>query len=102
MQAIAFQRRVWQELQKIPFGQTRTYAEVAKRIGNPKATRAVAQACANNPAALVIPCHRVVRADGDQGGYRWGAQRKQHLLEMEVTSPSRQAPHTPGRDRTVS
>ncbi len=88
IRATAFQRRVWQELQKIPFGQTRTYAEVAKRLGQPTAARAVAQACANNPAALVIPCHRVVRADGDQGGYRWGAQRKQQLLEMErLTSP---------------
>lgn len=83
IRATAFQRRVWQELQKIPFGQTRTYAEVARRLGQPTASRAVAQACANNPAALVIPCHRVVRADGDQGGYRWGVQRKQQLLEME-------------------
>ena len=101
IRATAFQRRVWQELQKIPFGQTRTYAEVARRLGQPTAARAVAQACANNPAALVIPCHRVVRAGGDQGGYRWGVERKQRLLEMEVTSPSRQEPQTPGRVRTV-
>ena len=102
IRATAFQRRVWQELQKIPFGQTRTYAEVARRLGQPTAARAVAQACAHNPAALVIPCHRVVRADGDQGGYRWGVERKQRLLEMEVTSPSRQEPQTPGHGRTVS
>jgi AraC family transcriptional regulator of adaptative response/methylated-DNA-[protein]-cysteine methyltransferase len=83
IRATAFQRRVWQELQQIPFGETRTYAEVAKAIGQPKATRAVAQACANNPAALVIPCHRVVREDGDLGGYRWGVDRKRVLLEKE-------------------
>ncbi|HKC40889.1 MAG TPA: methylated-DNA--[protein]-cysteine S-methyltransferase, partial [Gemmatimonadales bacterium] len=83
IRATAFQRRVWQELQKIPFGQTRTYAEIAKRIGQPTAARAVARACATNPAALVIPCHRVVREDGDLGGYRWGVERKRSLLERE-------------------
>jgi AraC family transcriptional regulator of adaptative response/methylated-DNA-[protein]-cysteine methyltransferase len=83
VRATAFQRRVWQELRKIPFGQTRTYADVARRIGVPTATRAVARACATNPAALVIPCHRVVRSDGDLGGYRWGPERKQTLLERE-------------------
>jgi AraC family transcriptional regulator of adaptative response/methylated-DNA-[protein]-cysteine methyltransferase len=83
IRATAFQRRVWQELQKIPFGKTRTYAEVAKAIGQPRATRAVAQACANNPAALVIPCHRVIRGDGELGGYRWGVERKEALLERE-------------------
>jgi len=83
IRATAFQRRVWQELQRIPFGQTRTYGEVARRIGTPKATRAVAQACANNPVALVIPCHRVVREDGELGGYRWGLQRKRSLLQKE-------------------
>lgn len=83
VRATAFQRRVWQELRQIPFGQTRTYAEVATAIGQPKAMRAVAQACANNPAALVIPCHRVVRNDGALGGYRWGVERKEALLEME-------------------
>ena len=87
IRATAFQRRVWQELQKIPFGVTRTYADVAKRIGNPKATRAVAQACANNPVALVIPCHRVVGSGGALGGYRWGVQRKESLLELETTAP---------------
>jgi AraC family transcriptional regulator of adaptative response/methylated-DNA-[protein]-cysteine methyltransferase len=83
IRATAFQRRVWQELQKIPFGKTRSYAEVARRIGQPKATRAVARACATNPAALIIPCHRVVREDGDLGGYRWGLERKRALLDQE-------------------
>jgi AraC family transcriptional regulator, regulatory protein of adaptative response / methylated-DNA-[protein]-cysteine methyltransferase len=88
LRATTFQRRVWQELQRIPFGQTRTYAEVAKRIGKPKATRAVANACASNPVALVIPCHRVVRENGELGGYRWGVDRKRSLLEKEaITSP---------------
>jgi AraC family transcriptional regulator of adaptative response/methylated-DNA-[protein]-cysteine methyltransferase len=83
IRATAFQRRVWQELQKIPFGQTRSYAEVARRIGKPTATRAVAQACATNPVALVIPCHRVVSKNGETGGYRWGVERKKALLERE-------------------
>jgi len=83
IRATAFQRRVWQELQKIPFGQTRTYAEIAKRIGQPTAARAVARACATNPTALVIPCHRVVGKSGETGGYRWGVERKRTLLEME-------------------
>jgi AraC family transcriptional regulator, regulatory protein of adaptative response / methylated-DNA-[protein]-cysteine methyltransferase len=86
IRATAFQRRVWQELQRIPFGKTRSYAEVARRIGEPRATRAVAQACGKNPVALVIPCHRVVRADGELGGYRWGVDRKRSLLEQEATS----------------
>ena len=83
IRATAFQRRVWQELQKIPFGKTRSYAEVARRIGQPKATRAVARACAMNPVALMIPCHRVIREDGELGGYRWGMDRKRALLERE-------------------
>jgi AraC family transcriptional regulator of adaptative response/methylated-DNA-[protein]-cysteine methyltransferase len=83
VRATAFQRRVWQELQRIPYGETRSYADVARRIGRPSATRAVARACASNPAALVIPCHRVVREDGDLGGYRWGLDRKRALLERE-------------------
>jgi len=84
IRATAFQRSVWQELRKIPFGQTRTYAGIAKRIGQPTAARAVARACATNPAALVIPCHRVVRENGDLGGYRWGVERKEALLKMET------------------
>ena len=83
IRATAFQRRVWQELQRIPFGETRTYAEIATTIGQPTAARAVARACATNPAALVIPCHRVVREDGELGGYRWGVERKRALLENE-------------------
>jgi AraC family transcriptional regulator of adaptative response/methylated-DNA-[protein]-cysteine methyltransferase len=88
IRATAFQRRVWQELQKIPFGQTRTYAEVATRIGQPTAVRAVAHACASNRVALVIPCHRVVRSGGELGGYRWGAERKRTLLEKERNASS--------------
>jgi AraC family transcriptional regulator of adaptative response/methylated-DNA-[protein]-cysteine methyltransferase len=83
IQATAFQRKVWSYLQSIPFGATRSYGEVAKGIGRPTASRAVARACASNPVAVAIPCHRVVRSDGDQGGYRWGIERKETLLEME-------------------
>ena len=83
LQATAFQWQVWEALRQIPVGETRSYSEVARAIGKPKATRAVAQACANNPAALVIPCHRVVRSDGSEGGYRWGIERKQALLNQE-------------------
>jgi AraC family transcriptional regulator of adaptative response/methylated-DNA-[protein]-cysteine methyltransferase len=83
VQATAFQWRVWQELQAIPYGSTRTYREVARRIKKPKAVRAVANACANNPVALVVPCHRVIRSDGGLGGYRWGIERKKKLLAKE-------------------
>lgn len=79
----AFQRRVWQALRAIPLGQTASYAEIAKRIGAPKAMRAVAQACAANPLAAAIPCHRVVRTDGSLSGYRWGVARKAALLRRE-------------------
>src|SRR5712691_10090817 len=72
----AFQQRVWRALREIPAGATATYADVARRIGNPKAVRAVAQACASNPLAVAIPCHRVVRTGGALSGYRWGAARK--------------------------
>jgi AraC family transcriptional regulator of adaptative response/methylated-DNA-[protein]-cysteine methyltransferase len=81
--ATAFQRRVWEELRTIPPGTTRTYSEVARSIGRPSATRAVARACATNPASIVVPCHRVVRRDGALGGYRWGLDRKKSLLERE-------------------
>jgi AraC family transcriptional regulator of adaptative response/methylated-DNA-[protein]-cysteine methyltransferase len=84
IRATAFQRRVWQELQRIPYGETRSYSDVARRIRRPTATRAVARACATNPTALVIPCHRVVREDGELGGYRWGLERKKTLLEREA------------------
>ena len=83
VRATAFQRRVWQELQNIPRGATRSYREVAARIGRPAAARAVARACATNPAAIVVPCHRVVRSDGAAGGYAWGAERKRTLLAIE-------------------
>jgi AraC family transcriptional regulator of adaptative response/methylated-DNA-[protein]-cysteine methyltransferase len=84
IQATAFQRRVWAHLQSIPFGATRSYAAVAKAIGQPAATRAVARACAANPVAIAIPCHRVVRKSGDMGGYRWGMDRKKALLQLEL------------------
>jgi AraC family transcriptional regulator of adaptative response/methylated-DNA-[protein]-cysteine methyltransferase len=83
VQATAFQRRVWEELRRIPYGSTRTYSDVAKAIGKPRAVRAVARACATNPTSIVVPCHRVVRSDGSLSGYRWGAQRKQALLTHE-------------------
>jgi AraC family transcriptional regulator of adaptative response/methylated-DNA-[protein]-cysteine methyltransferase len=83
IQATAFQRKVWTYLQSIPFGATRSYREVAKAIRRPTATRAVARACATNRIAVAIPCHRVVREDGEMGGYRWGIERKRVLLGME-------------------
>jgi AraC family transcriptional regulator of adaptative response/methylated-DNA-[protein]-cysteine methyltransferase len=83
VRATAFQRRVWAFLRTIPRGETRSYREVAAGIEQPSAARAVAQACAHNPVALIVPCHRVVRSDGEPGGYRWGVTRKQALLERE-------------------
>jgi AraC family transcriptional regulator of adaptative response/methylated-DNA-[protein]-cysteine methyltransferase len=83
IRATAFQRRVWTYLQSIPFGATSSYKQVAKAIGQPTASRAVAHACATNPVAVAIPCHRVVREDGNMSGYRWGVDRKKILLEME-------------------
>jgi len=80
----AFQQRVWQALREIPAGQTASYAEIARRIGAPKAVRAVAGACAANPLAVAIPCHRVVRNDGRLSGYRWGVERKRALLDREA------------------
>jgi AraC family transcriptional regulator of adaptative response/methylated-DNA-[protein]-cysteine methyltransferase len=79
----AFQQRVWKELQRIPAGKTASYSEVAKRIGFPKSTRAVAQACGANALAVAVPCHRVLRNNGDISGYRWGVDRKQALLARE-------------------
>jgi len=81
-----FQRRVWQSLRAIPRGQTRSYGELARALGKPRGARAVARACAANPAALAIPCHRVVGADGALRGYRWGKDRKQALLDREKVS----------------
>jgi AraC family transcriptional regulator of adaptative response/methylated-DNA-[protein]-cysteine methyltransferase len=82
----AFQQRVWQALREIPAGETVSYTDIAKRIGAPKSVRAVAQACAANPLAVAIPCHRVVRTDGGLAGYRWGVERKRALLEREASA----------------
>jgi AraC family transcriptional regulator of adaptative response/methylated-DNA-[protein]-cysteine methyltransferase len=89
VQASAFQWKVWRELQKIPFGETRTYTEIAQAIGSPRAARAVANACATNPVSVVIPCHRVVRRSGGLGGYRWGIERKRRLVEKEQSARGR-------------
>ena len=91
IRATAFQRLVWEQLQTIPRGATKSYSEVARAIGHPRAARAVARACATNPVAVAIPCHRVVREDGDMGGYRWGAARKQKLLELERRGAEKRA-----------
>ena len=86
VRATAFQRRVWQELRKIPYGSTRTYSQVARAIGKPTAVRAVARACATNPVSVVVPCHRVVREDGNLAGYRWGVERKLNCWSMRPRS----------------
>ncbi|HKE59619.1 MAG TPA: bifunctional DNA-binding transcriptional regulator/O6-methylguanine-DNA methyltransferase Ada [Pyrinomonadaceae bacterium] len=86
IRATAFQRQVWEKLRSIPYGKTLSYGAVAKALGNPGAVRAVGRACATNPVALVIPCHRVVREDESLGGYRWGLDRKRKLLERERES----------------
>ncbi len=80
-----FQKEVWEALRSIPAGTRRTYAEVARAVGRPGGARAVARACATNPVPILVPCHRVVRADGSLGGYRWGVRRKQALLDSERT-----------------
>jgi AraC family transcriptional regulator, regulatory protein of adaptative response / methylated-DNA-[protein]-cysteine methyltransferase len=92
IRATAFQRRVWTYLQSIPFGATQSYKQVARGIGQPSASRAVARACATNPVAVAIPCHRVVREDGNVSGYRWGVERKKTLLEMEQRGLEPNAP----------
>lgn len=89
VQATAFQWRVWESLRAIPYGSTRSYGEIAQDLGDPKAARAVARACATNPVAIVVPCHRVVREDGSLGGYRWGLERKQQLLAQESMNNNR-------------
>ncbi|MGB8540638.1 MAG: bifunctional DNA-binding transcriptional regulator/O6-methylguanine-DNA methyltransferase Ada [Candidatus Acidiferrales bacterium] len=91
VQATAFRRHVWEELKRIPYGATRTYSEIARAIGHPKAIRAVASACATNPVSVVVPCHRVVRADGNLAGYRWGLDRKRALLEHESMAGAKAA-----------
>lgn len=83
VRATAFQRKVWKLLQTIPYGQTRTYSEIAQRAGKPAAVRAVARAIATNPVALLIPCHRAIRKNGELAGYRWGIERKAALLKQE-------------------
>jgi AraC family transcriptional regulator, regulatory protein of adaptative response / methylated-DNA-[protein]-cysteine methyltransferase len=83
IQGTAFQQRVWRALQDVPAGSKVAYAEIARRVGQPKAARAVARACANNSLAVAIPCHRVMQADGALAGYRWGLERKRALLERE-------------------
>ncbi len=88
LRGTAFQRRVWEELRRIPAGQTRTYAQVAAAIGRPNAARAVGRACATNPAPVVVPCHRVVPAAGGLGNYSMGVERKRALLEREASSAS--------------
>ena len=88
VRATAFQRQVWEALRAIPSGETRSYGDVARAIGRPKAVRAVARACAANRLAVVVPCHRVVRGDGSIGGYRWGVERKKKLLAVERKAAS--------------
>jgi AraC family transcriptional regulator, regulatory protein of adaptative response / methylated-DNA-[protein]-cysteine methyltransferase len=83
VRATAFQMKVWEKLRDIPRGETRSYSEIARQIGEPTAVRAVARACATNPVAIAVPCHRVVRSDGDESGYRWGVERKKRLLQSE-------------------
>ncbi|MDJ0952021.1 MAG: methylated-DNA--[protein]-cysteine S-methyltransferase [Alphaproteobacteria bacterium] len=84
VRSTAFQRRVWNELIAIPVGETRTYKEIAAAVGAPKAQRAIGRACATNPVAMLVPCHRVLRENGELGGYRWGTERKGKLLETEA------------------
>ncbi|MBF6614184.1 MAG: bifunctional DNA-binding transcriptional regulator/O6-methylguanine-DNA methyltransferase Ada [Chloroflexi bacterium] len=96
VQATAFQMRVWDELRKIPYGDTRSYSEVAQAIGEPGAVRAVARACATNRVALVIPCHRVIARGGKLNGYRWSIERKRALLEMEKERSDTPAPGAKG------
>ena len=103
VRATIFQKRVWEALRTIPYGTTRSYAQVAQSIGEPNATRAVARACATNPVALVVPCHRVVKSDGGLGGYRWGTWRKEALLRGEHASlPSLEAQVTYADDREMA
>lgn len=91
VQATAFQMQVWDALRKIPYGETLSYKQVAESLGNPKAVRAVARACATNKVAVVIPCHRVVGSNGSLSGYRWGIERKQKLIETEKNQKSEMA-----------
>ncbi len=98
IRATAFERLVWEHLKDIPYGETRSYGEIAEALGRPKASRAVARACGLNPVALLIPCHRAIRKDGGTGGYRWGVARKKALLAQEQASCESEAPQ---KDRKV-
>lgn len=100
VQATAFQRRVWEELRAIPYGETRSYGDIARRLGEPGAARAVGRACATNPVSVVIPCHRAVREDGGLGGYRWGVERKQRLLTLERSASARKGSTRPAAAAT--
>jgi len=101
IEGTAFQQRVWNALRQIPLGETRSYTEVAQSIGNPKAVRAVANACASNPVALVVPCHRVVQSNGKLAGYRWGVERKAALLRKE-TLPKESSRKTSQRENAAT
>ena len=89
LQGTAFQVRIWRQLLKIPRGEVRSYSQLAAELGAPRATRAVASACARNRIAVLVPCHRVLRADGSLGGYRWGLERKRTLLNAEAQAQRR-------------
>jgi AraC family transcriptional regulator of adaptative response/methylated-DNA-[protein]-cysteine methyltransferase len=93
LQGTSFQQRVWRALSKIPFGRTVSYAELARVVESPNAVRAVGSACGANPVALLVPCHRVLRSDGDLGGYRWGLERKRTLLDAEGVSNVKKQKH---------
>src|SRR6266480_3380382 len=99
VQATAFQWRVWKEIQSIPYGQTATYSNIAKSLGTPQAARAVAMACATNPIAIVIPCHRVIGKDGSLRGYAWGVKRKKTLLAQETKVKGKITKEQPGEGR---
>jgi AraC family transcriptional regulator of adaptative response/methylated-DNA-[protein]-cysteine methyltransferase len=101
VRATAFQRRVWDALRAIPYGQTRSYKQVAEAIGSPKAVRAVARACATNPVAVVVPCHRVIGTDGKLHGYAGGLHRKKKLLEKEAEKPTTETQRRRGGKKRV-
>jgi AraC family transcriptional regulator of adaptative response/methylated-DNA-[protein]-cysteine methyltransferase len=106
VQATAFQRRVWEALRRIPAGETRSYSEIADAIGSPRAARAVGRACATNPVAVIVPCHRVVRSGesnaATDSGYRWGIERKRALLERERSRATARTPHKGGGRRSAT
>jgi AraC family transcriptional regulator of adaptative response/methylated-DNA-[protein]-cysteine methyltransferase len=97
--ATAFRQRVWDALRRIPYGETRSYSQIAEAVGSPRAVRAVATACATNPVALAIPCHRVVQKGGALAGYRWGLPRKAALLDNEAQHAGHVSPDQTGRKK---